>query len=141
MENIKELLLEELTTLLPDLTRVDNVKNYLTTDKALADLEKIVFKDAAIALGNYSFENELYGNGWDKIRHRVQIIYLIKSTQAIEDSVSNINAIANALRLNDLDEDSLINGKVEISYEFIQLTDKVSYALLEYTITELESRN
>ena len=140
MQDIKSLLLTELTDLLETLTRVDTVKSYITTDKALADLEKMVFKDAAIALGNYSFENEVYGNGWDKVRERVQILYFIKSAQALTDAVTNINAIATALRLNDFGTDSLINGKLEISYEFIQITDKVSYAVLEYTIVELESR-
>ena len=140
MQDVKSLLLTELNTLLPDLTRVQNVKSFITTDRALLDVEKIVFKDAAIALGNYSFENELYGNGWDKVRHRVQLLYFIKSTQAIEDASSNLNAIAADLRLNTFNVNELINGKLDISYEFIQLPDKINYAILEYSVVELQSR-
>lgn len=140
MQNIKELLLNELTTLQSTLTRVDAVYNYITTDRALADLERIVFKDAALALGNYSFENEIYGKSWDKVRYRVQILYFVKSAQALVDSVANINTIAASLRLNDFETTSLISGSLNINYEFIQLTDKVSYAVLEYSVLEIQSR-
>ena len=140
MQDIKILVLADLTNLLPTLDKVQNIKSFITTDKALQDSEKIVFKDAAIALGDYSFELEKYGVGWDKVRHKLQVLYYVKSKTGLNESVDNLNLIAADLRLNNFDTTSLINGELQISYQFTQLTDKINYAILEFSIVELQSR-
>ena len=69
MEDIKKLLFTELTTLLPDLDSVQGLKSFITSGKAIDDVEKLVFKDAAIALGDSLFELEVYGKAWDKAHY------------------------------------------------------------------------
>jgi len=140
MQDIKALLLEDLTTLLPSLEKVQGIKSFITTEKTLQDAEKLVYKDAAIALGDYSFELERYGVAWDKVRHRVQILYFVKSITGLEESVNNLNLLAANLRLNDFDTTSLINGELVVSYQFTQLTDKINYTILEYSIVEIQGR-
>lgn len=140
MENIKSLIYTELDTLLPDLQDVQGLKSFITSSKAIDDAEKLVFKDAAIALGDSMFELEVYGKAWDKIRHKVQILYFIKSTRGLEKSTANLNAIAAKLRHNEFDKDNLIKSELNISFEFTQLTDKTYYAIIEYSIIELQSR-
>lgn len=140
MQDIKSLLFTELEELIPTLSNVNTVKSFITTERALGDVEKIVFKDASIALGDYSFENIVFAVGWDKITTKVQILYFIKSNQAVIDSVNNIDLISADLRHNAFGTDSLIKGELNVSYEFIQLTDKIFYTILEYSIIEIQRR-
>ena len=140
MEDIKSLIYADLDTLLPNLDDVQGLKSFVSTDRAIDDIEKLVFRDAAIALGDSMFELEVYGIAWDKIRHGVQLLYFIKSAKGLEKSISNLNLIVANLRQNNFDKTSLLNGKLQISYEFRNITDKISYALLEYSIVEIQYR-
>jgi len=140
MQDIKNLVLDSLNTLLPNLDKVQALKSFITTERILLDAEKLVFRDSAIALGDYTFELEKYGVGWDKVRHKLQLLYFVKSKAGLEESVDNLNLIAADLRLNDFDTTTLVNGELQVSYQFTQLTDKINYAILEYSVVEIQSR-
>jgi hypothetical protein len=140
MQNIKSLLETALKSLLVSLEKVDAVKSFPTTEKVLNDAEKIVFKDAAIALGDYSFINELYSIGLDKIRHKVQILYFIKSDIGMQNSGANINLIVAELRNNNFNIPTLLLGNVNASFEYKFLTDRTSYVVMEYSVTEIQER-
>lgn len=140
MTDIKTLLLTELETLLPSLEKVDAVKKFPTTNKIIDDVEKIVFKDAAIAIGDHSFTNELYSVGIDKIRHNIQILFLIKSENGMLNSIDNINQIIALFRNYNLGAPTLLLGNINTSNEYTFITDRISYVTLEYSIIELIER-
>lgn len=140
MQNIKTLLNEKLNNLVNSLNKVDRVEIFQTSDKALNDCEKIVFKDAAIVLGDYTFKNEFYSVGLDKIRHSVEVLYLMKTDSALELSTDNLNKIISGLRNYNFLVNTLVLGNMSTGFEIRQLTNKISYLTLQYSVIEIYKR-
>ncbi|BDQ01941.1 MAG: hypothetical protein KatS3mg036_0495 [Ignavibacterium sp.] len=114
------------------------VKSYDSTPNVLDDLEKLVFTDYAVALGNYTSERKLFAAGIDKIYHRLELIIILKSQTAKDTVIEIVNNIQKLLRLKSFTSPTLSISEVTTQSELIEYNARINYLLLELRATEFE---
>jgi hypothetical protein len=139
MVNLKSELSKILIVIQPDLTGVQKIKDFESSEQLLSEAEKIVFNDASLVIGDWGYTFNLFSAGYNKINHSVEIYYLIKSKAAEINFISNLSKMQEGLRLNNLSGATII-GKFNVVSKINKLTDTVRYVVIEYSATEFEQR-
>lgn len=114
------------------------VKKYKSDSEAIEDLEKLVFKDYAIALGDYSTDRILFAVGIDKIYHRLNLILITKSQTAKNAIVHTIQNLQRLLRLSFDEYPSLSISHITRQSETVSFNDRIDYLILELKAVEFE---
>ena len=136
--DIKLNLKHELEAILPLTNGVEKVKEYLSTDLALKDAEKLVYNDAALAIGDMYSDKNVFSKGYDKNIYRISILLFIKSLSGETNASENIRIIKEGLRNNPLNSSTVVTSQIENVSERRNLTDRISYFTIEYKVLQYE---
>jgi hypothetical protein len=124
---------------------VDNIKEYDNNDLVLADHEKLVYTNSAIAIGNIETEQNWYSHGYDVLKHKVNVFLFSKSSLSRTQIEVNFSSCSKVLRDSDLGLSNIspliskpiFNVSITKIPNLQTLSDKIKYAEMEVEISEI----
>jgi hypothetical protein len=141
MLDVKTSTYNVINSILATLSTVQKLKEYDTTELALADVEKMVFRDSAVAIGDDNIESRPLTVAYDEYIYTVDILYFVKTTAGKNQLETNITKIKNALRMSNLGLSQVKKSELEINSPLESLTDNIKYRTIQYRVMLLEKKD
>lgn len=117
-----------------------SVFDYESTARSLEQIEKAVFADAAVLIGDWTFETEHYTVGYNKVRNKIELLVCAKSVAAIDALDTIVSDFCTALNRNHFDSVVCLDSQVvQIGERKKAAGERVHYVTLTLEVLAFEN--